>query len=175
MKKFLALSLALLAGCLIAAEIQLYPMAKPNKYISGFALHKDAQYYWFMFQLTPEAPQDLVIDRLYVNTDKDKNTGRTKVGNEYYVVAAKNSITAYTREGKEIGGRKKVYSFRTPGWQMIRVNADAFTANPITDYCFIWWRNKVVNGSVLIAPEKKFTTAELPPLPELPVKAAKKK
>ena len=107
MKKFLTLSLALLAGCLIAAEIQLYPMSKPNKYISGFALYKDAQYYWFMFQLTPEAPQDLVIDCLYVNTDKDKNTGRKKVGNEYYVVAAKNSITSYTKEGKEIGGRKK--------------------------------------------------------------------
>ena len=136
MKKFL-ISLLLLTVCILfAAPVQLYPPKKANKTIVGFALHRDKDFHWMLFKLAKDAPADVVIDCIYLNTDQDKNTGRKKVGNEYYIVPLKKGTTAYSKDGKERGFRRSTELFRLGDWIAIRIKSEVFKDNPLKEYSF---------------------------------------
>ena len=164
MKKFLTVLLMAAASCLFAAGVQLYPPKKANKLIEGFAMHKDGDFCWMLFKLTKDAPKELIIDSIYLDTDKDKNTGRKKVGNEYYIVPLKRSATAYSKDGKETGFRRSTEAFRLGDWMAIRIKAEVFKDNMPVEYSF-WWRNKTCSASFVVAPGIKTVEVEMPALP----------
>ena len=164
MKKFLISLLLLTVSILFAVPIQLYPPKKANKTIVGFALHRDKDFHWMLFKLAKDAPADVVIDSIYLNTDQDKNTGRKKVGNEYYIVPLKKGATAYSKDGKERGFRRSTELFRLGEWIAIRIKSEVFRDNPLKEYSF-WWRNKTCSASIIVAPGVKTIEAEMPQLP----------
>ena len=164
MKRFLTVLLTVAACCLFAAGIQLFPPTKANKVILGYALHKADNHHWMLFKLAKDAPADVFIDGVYIHADQDKNTGRKKVGNEYYLALKKHGATAYSKDGKETGVRRSAEVFRVGDWMLVRINAEVFKANPLTEYS-LWWRNKTCSASIIVSPAVKTFEAEMPALP----------